>query len=122
MEHGAWNTVPTIERLGAADSALVATVGPLMVLPGARTGIAGIVPIRINLCPTDAADRDGAHAAIINALTQIAAQPWRRDGGRNHARPRVGLQLSPPRPASIPLSGETFSPPKLDLSRTKRSC
>jgi hypothetical protein len=44
MERGAWNTVPAIERLGAADSALVATVGPLMVLPGARTGIAGIVP------------------------------------------------------------------------------
>ena len=56
MERGTRNTVPAIERLGAADSALVATVGPLMVLPGARTGIAGIVPFRINLCPTDAAD------------------------------------------------------------------
>lgn len=74
--------MPAIERLGAADSALVATVGPLMVLPGARTGIAGKSHSRINLCPTDAADRDGAHAAIINALTQIAAQPWRRDGGK----------------------------------------
>src|SRR5262249_10358811 len=66
--------VLAIERAAAADGAVVATVGQMQVLPGARNVIPGKVTFSIDLRSASDARRDGAHAAVRASLEAIAAR------------------------------------------------
>jgi allantoate deiminase len=63
-----------VERIGASEPGLVATVGRISALPGAQNVIPGRVMFAIDMrCPSDAA-RNRAHRALMPALKKIARQ------------------------------------------------
>jgi allantoate deiminase len=60
-----------VERVGASEPNLVATVGRITALPGAQNVIPGRVAFTIDMrCPSDAV-RDRGHAALVPALQEI---------------------------------------------------
>jgi hydantoinase/carbamoylase family amidase len=64
--------VLAVERIGASEPDLVATVGRLSALPGAQNVIPGRVSFTIDMrSPSDAA-RERAHAALVPELQEIA--------------------------------------------------
>jgi len=60
------------ERIGAAESGLVATVGRIACLPGAQNVIPGQVAFTIDMRSPSDAVRDRAHAALVSALQETA--------------------------------------------------
>jgi allantoate deiminase len=61
-----------VERVGASEPDLVATVGRITALPGAQNVIPGSAAFTIDMrCPLDAV-RDHAHAQLLSALNEIA--------------------------------------------------
>jgi acetylornithine deacetylase/succinyl-diaminopimelate desuccinylase-like protein len=61
-----------VERIGASEPDLVATVGRMSAFPGAQNVIPGRVSFTIDMrSPADAV-RDRAHAALLAALHEIA--------------------------------------------------
>jgi allantoate deiminase len=61
-----------VERIGASEPELVATVGRIQALPGAQNVIPGRVSFTIDMrCPADAV-RDRAHKTLVPALRDIA--------------------------------------------------
>jgi allantoate deiminase len=63
-----------VERIGASEPGLVATVGRINTLPGAQNVIPGHVMFTIDMrCPSDAA-RGRAHRALVPTLKRIAKQ------------------------------------------------
>jgi acetylornithine deacetylase/succinyl-diaminopimelate desuccinylase-like protein len=61
-----------VERIGASEAELVATVGRIQALPGAQNVIPGSVSFTIDMrCPADAV-RDRAHKTLVPALRDIA--------------------------------------------------
>jgi allantoate deiminase len=61
-----------VERVGASEAELVATVGRIQALPGAQNVIPGRVAFTIDMrCPSDAV-RDRGHAALVPLLNEIA--------------------------------------------------
>ena len=66
--------VLAIERIGASEPGLVATVGRINALPGAQNVIPGRVTFTIDMrCPSDAA-LNRAHGSLVPALKEIAKQ------------------------------------------------
>ena len=64
--------VLAVERIGASEPGLVATVGRIAALPGAQNVIPGRVTFTVDMrSPSDAA-RDKAHGALVPALHEIA--------------------------------------------------
>lgn len=66
--------VLAIERLAASERELIATVGQLTVLPGARNVIPGQVTFSVDMRSPSDAVRERAHGALLAALGQIAAR------------------------------------------------
>ena len=63
-----------IERLAAGENDLVATVGQITALPGAQNVIPGTVKFSVDMRSPSDAVRERAHAALRQALQQIAAR------------------------------------------------
>lgn len=71
---GAAAMVLAVERIARDDASdLVATVGTIAAAPGAANVIAGAVSFTIDVRSGDAARRDRAAAAMLDAITRIAA-------------------------------------------------
>jgi allantoate deiminase len=63
-----------VERIGASEPGLVATVGRIAALPGAQNVIPGRVAFTIDMRSPSDAVRDRAHAALVPALQEIAGR------------------------------------------------
>ena len=63
-----------VERVGASEPGLVATVGRITTLPGAQNVIPGRVAFTIDMRSPSDAVRDRAHAALVPALHEIASR------------------------------------------------
>ncbi|MBO0764896.1 MAG: allantoate amidohydrolase [Hyphomicrobiaceae bacterium] len=61
-----------VERIGASEAHLVATVGRITALPGAQNVIPGRVAFTIDMRGPSDPVRDHAHAALVTALKEIA--------------------------------------------------
>jgi hydantoinase/carbamoylase family amidase len=61
-----------VERIGASEAHLVATVGRINALPGAQNVIPGRVSFTIDMRSPSDTVRDRAHAALVPALQEIA--------------------------------------------------
>jgi allantoate deiminase len=61
-----------VERIGASEPDLVATVGRMTALPGAQNVIPGRVAFTIDMRSPSDAVRDQAHGALVPALQEIA--------------------------------------------------
>jgi allantoate deiminase len=64
--------VLAVERVGASDPDLVATVGRIAALPGAQNVIPGLVTFTVDMRSRSDAVRDRADAALRSALQDIA--------------------------------------------------
>jgi allantoate deiminase len=63
-----------VERIGASDPNLVATVGRIAALPGAQNVIPGRVAFTIDMRSPSDAVRDRAHGALVPALRETAGR------------------------------------------------
>jgi allantoate deiminase len=61
-----------VERIGASEAHLVATVGRIAALPGAQNVIPGRVSFTIDMRSPSDAVRERAHGALVAALQEIA--------------------------------------------------
>jgi allantoate deiminase len=64
--------VLAVERIGASEAHLVATVGRIAALPGAQNVIPGRVSFTIDVRSPSDAVRERAHGALVPALQEIA--------------------------------------------------